>query len=196
MLNFSTKGPKAAGSQANLRSLLRSRDFELKISSSLWLRHPVWKYEQIHWIAFFSGKSSPETHGISMDFSWFKMGMTPMFIIIPNVPHPNGWIHREINSPTGEENCTLCHLQKKPRLGFVCPCIARYTLGLCWWCNILNMFRFNIISQPICLVPSSIHPPTHAISLYVCIYIYYILEYIPITNNRDGWFCSLWHGFF
>jgi hypothetical protein len=34
----------------------------------------------------------------------------------------------------------------------------------------LNMFRFNI-SQPICLVPSSIHPPTHAISLYVYIYI-------------------------
>ena len=94
-------------------------------------------------------------------------------MFIPNVPH-HGWIHREINS-RGKK--IAAYVTETTRLGFVCPCIACYTLGLCWWCDILNMFRFNI-SQPICLVPSSIHQPTHAISLYVCIYYIYIYIYI------------------
>ena len=35
-----------------------------------------------------------------------------------------------------------------------------------------------------------------SLSIYIYMYIYHILDYIPITNNRYGWFCSPWHGFF
>lgn len=146
MLNFSTKGPKAAGSQANLRSLLRSRDF----GANPW--------------DFFSGKSSPETHGISHGLRWaFPTDVHPKC--------PTSWLDPQGDQFTGEENCSLCHRNNKVRL-----CLSMYRMLYAGSLLVVRYSKYVQIQHISTHLSSSfIDPSTYAcyisLCMYICIYI-------------------------